>query len=89
MKLPKVTPHEARDLKYFGFIPESISKLIHRKLIKRMIPLGTRVSMKRSEGSLFVGYSIPLNQEGLDLNEINKLETIIDEIKEIIKRSKF
>ena len=89
MKSPKVTKQEARDLKNMGFIPQSINKLIQRHLIKKMIPLGARVSMKRSDNSLFVGYSIPLNQKNLDLSEIEKLEDVIDELKDIIKKSKF
>ena len=54
-----------------------------------MIPFGVRVSMKRSDNSLFVGYSIPLNQKNLDLSEIEKLEEVIDELKDIIKKNKF
>ena len=54
-----------------------------------MVPLGARVSMKRSDNSLFVGYSIPLNQKNLDLSEIEKLEEVIDELKGIIKKNKF
>ena len=89
MKSVKVSQQEARNLKYYGFIPMSISKLIVRKLIKRMVPFGARVSMKRSEGSLFVGYSIPLSQKDLDMNEIHKLEEVMNELKEIIKNNKF
>ena len=89
MKSPKVTKQEAKNLKYSGFIPQSINKLIQRHLIKKMIPFGVRVSMKRSDNSLFVGYSIPLNRKNLDLSEIEKLEDVIDELKDIIKNSKF
>lgn len=89
MKPVKVSQQEARNLKYYGFIPMSISKLIVRKLIKKMVPFGVRVSMKRSNGSLFVGYSIPLNQKELNIEEIDKLEEIMDELKEIIKNNKF
>lgn len=89
MKSPKVTKQESKNLKYSGFIPQSINKLIQRHLIKKMIPFGVRVSMKRSDNSLFVGYSIPLNQKNLDLSEIKKLEDVIDELKDIIKKSKF
>ena len=89
MKSVNVSQQEARNLKYYGFIPKSISRLIIRKLIKKMVSLGARVSMKRSDNSLFVGYSIPLNQKNLDLSEIEKLEDVIDELKDIIKKSKF
>lgn len=89
MKLVNVSQQEARNLKYYGFIPKSISRLIIRKLIKKMVLLGARVSMKRSDNSLFVGYSIPLNQKNLDLSEIEKLEEVIDELKDIIKKNKF
>lgn len=77
MKSPKVTKQEARDLKNMGFIPQSINKLIQRHLIKKMIPLGARVSMKRSDNSLFVGYSIPLNQKNLDLSEIENSKKLL------------
>lgn len=89
MKSVNVSQQEARNLKYYGFIPKSISRLIIRKLIKKMVLLGARVSMKRSDNSLFVGYSIPLNQKNLDLSEIEKLEEVIDELKDIIKKNKF
>lgn len=89
MKSVNISQQEARNLKYYGFIPKSISRLIIRKLIKKMVPLGARVSMKRSDNSLFVGYSIPLNQKNLDLSEIEKLEEVIDELKDIIKKNKF
>lgn len=90
IKTPKVTPDEAKDLKYRGFIPPSILRIIFRHLLKLMVKSGVRFSHNITDKTFFIGFSVPLaNNPRLTESNLGQLKDILSEIQYIIKSSKY
>lgn len=90
IKTPKITRDEAKDLKYWGFLPRPIVRLIQRHLLKLMIKCGMRLTVNITEKSFFIGFSVPLqNNPRLTRQDLGKLDDALEEIQYIIKSNRY
>lgn len=90
IKNPKISTDESRDLKYRGFLPKSIMRLIYRYLLLSMMRCGARFVCHPSDKSFFVGFSVPLkNNPRLTESNLGQLKDILSEIQYIIKSNKY
>ena len=85
----RLSTHEQLMLKRNGFINLDIARRVFRSLIKNMIPLGTRLSIKNTGHSLYIGFSVPLDYIPDDfVDQVEELSDKMESLKETIRLSK-
>lgn len=83
MKPIKINFEEKTDLRRFGFINLSILRRAYM-IIKVMLQSGMRISMKYTDNSIFIGFSVPRRSE-VDYSEVIQA---IDQLKSEISKAK-
>lgn len=90
IKTPKISRDEAKDLKYRGFLPKSIIRIIYRHLILLMVRCGARFICRPTDKSFFIGFSVPLkNNPQLTESNLGQLKDVLSEIQYIIKSNRY
>lgn len=84
MKPIKINYEEKNDLKRYGFINISILRRAYR-IVKMMLPFGMRVSIRYTDGSIFIGFSVPRRNE-IDYSQIiNEIDMFKSELSKAKK----